>query len=142
MKEYHTKVDIVAPVEKVWNVLTDFEKYDNWNPLVSNVTGDIAEGGTIYATITPLENTFAAQLLSFKRNQELVWQGKRVAAFLLAGQHYYRLKERSTSLTTLEHGEYFTGILSNFISSRLLTKMKNAFVEHNTALKNRIENGA
>jgi hypothetical protein len=50
------------------------------------------------------------------------------------------LKDADASQTTLEHGEYFTGIFSYFISSKLLKKMKNAFVQHNTALKNRIEN--
>ncbi|MEQ8703986.1 MAG: SRPBCC domain-containing protein [Phaeodactylibacter sp.] len=140
MKEYHTKVEIIAPKERVWKTLIDFERYIDWNPLVSHITGKISEGETIKTTIVPLENTFAATLLSFKENKEIVWKGKQVASFLLAGEHYYRLKEQNENLTILEHGEYFTGVLSVFISKNLIQKMERAFVAHNLALKERIEN--
>lgn len=141
MKEYHTKISIVASKETVWRYLTDFNTYKNWNPLVSKLSGDLNEGGIIYTTITPLKETFSATLLSYKENQEIIWQGKRVAKFLLAGKHYYRLEEEKQSVTTLEHGEYFTGILSHFISKKLLNKMEDTFIKHNIALKHRIENG-
>lgn len=140
MKDYHTKIDIKTSKEKVWKTLTDFDSYSEWNPLVSKLTGNISEGGIIYTTIVPLENTFAAKLLSFKENEEIIWLGKRIARFLLAGKHYYRLKSQSENLTTLEHGEYFTGVFSHFISKKLLDKMENAFIQHNLALKKRIEN--
>jgi hypothetical protein len=140
MKEYHTKIEINDSKEKVWKALTDFESYSDWNPLVSSITGNLSEGGTIKTTIVPLQNTFEALLLSFKENKEIVWKGKRGASFLLAGEHYYRIKESIENITTLEHGEYFTGILSVFISKKLLTKMEQAFVAHNIVLKERIEN--
>jgi hypothetical protein len=140
MKEYHTKIEINASKEKVWRALTDFESYSQWNPLVSSITGNLSEGGTIKTTIVPLQNTFEAVLLSFKENKEIVWKGKQGASFLLAGEHYYRIKESNENLATLENGEYFTGILSVFISKRLLKKMEQAFVAHNIALKERIEN--
>lgn len=139
MKEYHTKIEIEASPQRVWEVLTDVESYAEWNPLVSKITGNLSEGGMIQTTIVPLNNTFSAKLLSFKENKEIIWQGKRVATFLLAGKHYYRLEMRRENLTILEHGEYFTGMLSYFISNKLLKKMENAFVEHNLALKKRIE---
>lgn len=140
MKDYHTRMDYEASTQKVWEALTDFDNYQEWNPLVSKITGNLTEGGIIYTTIVPLENTFAAKLLSFKANEEIVWQGKLVARFLLAGKHYYRLKSNGPNLTTLEHGEYFTGLLSHLISKKRLKKMENAFVEHNLALKKRIKN--
>jgi len=142
MKEYHTSIKINAPIKKVWSVLTDFKAYPEWNPLVSKLEGDIVEGGVISTTIVPLNETFTPILLSYKPENEIIWQGKRIAQFLLSGKHYYRLKEESTLVTILAHGEYFTGLFSSFISSRLLNKMKEAFIEHNIALRNRIENAA
>lgn len=140
MKEYHTKIEINASKEQVWNVLTDFESYSEWNPLVSHITGNLSEGGTIQTTIVPLQNTFTATLLSFKENKEIVWKGIKVASFLLAGEHYFKIKEQNKNLTTLEHGEYFTGLLSIFISKKLTDKMEQAFISHNLALKEKIEN--
>ena len=139
MKEYHTKIEIRSGKEKVWKVLTDFDDYPSWNPLVSRLTGDISEGGTIDTTITPLNNTFSAKLLSLKEYKELIWKGKRIAGFLLAGEHYFRLIEKGPQQTTLEHGEYFTGILSGFISKKLLNTMENAFIEHKIEKKKRVE---
>lgn len=139
MKEYHTDIEINAPRNEVWNSLTNFENYSEWNPLVSKLTGDISEGGTINTRIVPLNKTFSAKLLSYKKNEEIIWKGKQVASFLLAGKHYYRLTERREDLTILEHGEYFAGLLSSFISKRLLEKMEKAFNDHNVALKQRVE---
>lgn len=95
MKEYHTRIEIKAPKERVWKALTDFESYSEWNPLVSQITGNISEGGLIKTTIVPLQKTFEATLLTFKENKEIVWKGKQVASFFLAGEHYYRLKEQN-----------------------------------------------
>ena len=32
MKTIHTEIAIKAPVERVWNVLTNFNAYAAWNP--------------------------------------------------------------------------------------------------------------
>ena len=140
MKEYHTKIEIAASTERVWKVLTDFSSYSQWNPLVSNLTGAISEGGFIRTTIVPLQNTYTAKLISYKTNKEIVWKGKQIASFLLAGEHYYRLSSENEHLSTLEHGEYFTGLLSVFLSKKQLAKMESAFIAHNSELKKRVEN--
>lgn len=140
MKEYHTQIEINAPIKKVWQVLTDFKEYPNWNPLVGELTGDVREDGMIRTKILPLNNTYTAKLLSYQKEQEIVWLGKQGAKFLLAGKHYYRLKKLGENKTLLEHGEYFTGLFSHFISGKLLNKMEQAFHEHNKALKSMAEN--
>ena len=140
MKDYHTNIQINAPIEKVWQALTNFSEYKNWNPLVSDITGDIQEGGMIKTSIVPLKNTFSARLLAFKENQEMTWQGKMIASFLLSGKHYYKLSKTDDNHTLLEHGEYFTGLFSVFIPKKMLKDMENTFIAHNEALKNVIEN--
>jgi len=92
MKEYHTKIQINRPRQAVWNFLTDFEKYPEWNPLVGKLAGDIREGGVIETFIVPLNNTYFPKLLTYRPPEEIVWQGRQVATFLLAGKHYYRLR--------------------------------------------------
>ena len=139
MKEYHTKIRINRPVKQVWQFLTDFDQYPNWNPLVGKLEGDIREGGKIATTIVPLGKTYYPRVLSYKENQELVWQGVQGAKFLIAGRHYYRLDKIEEGVTELQHGEYFTGILSNFISRSLLQKMEDTFVLHNEELKEQLE---
>ena len=141
MKEYHTKIIIKRPIEEVWRQLINFPNYKNWNPLVKNITGDIREGGQIITDIVPLNKAYVAKLLSFKPNQEMIWKGKQVAEFLMAGKHYYQLKSIDDQTTELLHGEYFTGLASWFIPASLLNKMKNTFIAHNEAFKKLVENG-
>lgn len=140
MRDYHTQIELPASTKKVWGVLTNYEEYPNWNPLVRQVTGDIQEGGRIRTEIIPLKKTFSAKLLSYKPNKELVWQGKLISRFLLSGKHYYRLTEKNKNSTFLEHGEYFTGLLSYLIPGKLIRKMEQTFVAHNTVLKTILEN--
>ena len=39
MKNLHTEITINAPAEKVWNILTDFEKFGEWNPFILSIEG-------------------------------------------------------------------------------------------------------
>ena len=39
MKEIHTEIEINAPAEKIWKVLTDFAAYPEWNPFVRRGEG-------------------------------------------------------------------------------------------------------
>ncbi|MCU0445846.1 MAG: SRPBCC domain-containing protein [Microscillaceae bacterium] len=139
MKQYHTTIKINAPVEAVWQALTDFSAFPDWNPLVSKASGKVAEGEIIKTFIKPLNAEFSPKLIKVIENQELTWLGVRFAKFLLNGEHYYKLEKISDKQTRLLHGEYFRGWLSNFISDRLLKRMETTFVIHNQILKSRLE---
>jgi hypothetical protein len=139
MKEYHTKIEIKQPQKVVWDFLMDFDRYPEWNPLVSKITGEMKEGTVIKAHIVPLGKDFLATIVSYKEGEELIWEGVQGAKFLLTGKHYYQLKAIDANTTELLHGEYFTGMLSSFLSKSLLAKMEDAFVLHNTAVKKMLE---
>ena len=140
MKEYHTQIDIDAPAKTVWQFLTDFASYPDWNPIVGKLDGAMVVGQSISTYIIPLGKTYHPVLMTYEPTKELVWRGVQRAGWLMAGEHYYRLEALSPAQTRLLHGEQFTGLLSNFIGKDLLSKMENAFVEHNQLLKQRIEN--
>jgi hypothetical protein len=139
MKQYHTTIKINAPIEKVWQALTDFSTFPDWNPLVSKASGKIAEGEIIKIFIKPLNAEFSAKLIKVIENQELTWLGTRFAKFLLTGEHYYKLEKINENQTRLLHGEYFKGVFSQFISAKLLKKMESVFAIHNQILKTRLE---
>jgi hypothetical protein len=92
MKAYHTSIKIAKPLNLVWNVLTDFEAYPDWNPLVGELTGDIEEGGIIKTFIIPLNKAYYPKILSFKKEKEIIWMGAQGSKYLLAGKHYYNCK--------------------------------------------------
>ena len=141
MKQYHTDIIIHQSRAKVWEFLTDFAQYPDWNPLVGRLEGKMQVGEKIATFIVPLNKTFYPVLLQYEPEQELVWQGVQGAKFLLAGKHYYRLESLGEEETKLYHGEYFTGLFSHFIAKKLLNKMYQTFLKHNEILKKRLENG-
>ena len=44
MKVIHTEIEIHAPAERVWQVLTDLAAYPDWNPFIRSVEGEIKAG--------------------------------------------------------------------------------------------------
>src|SRR5215210_9363232 len=39
MKELHSEIEINAPAQRVWEVLTDFASYPQWNPFIRRASG-------------------------------------------------------------------------------------------------------
>ncbi|WP_299492093.1 SRPBCC domain-containing protein [Acaryochloris sp. IP29b_bin.137] len=139
MRQYHTEIVVDAPVDRVWNVLTDFSAYPTWNPLVGWLQGDIYASGQIQMWINPLNRSFNATLTRVQENEALIWVGVQGASWLLSGEHYYQLEELGEASTRLLHGEYFRGLGSWFIRNATLQTMEQAFIQHNRLLKERIE---
>ena len=44
VKELHSEIQIDAPAERVWKLLTDFDSYPQWNPFIRNIGGLPAPG--------------------------------------------------------------------------------------------------
>lgn len=139
MKQYHTSIIINASAKQVWQELTNFKAYPNWNPIVGKLEGDMKEGSTISTHIVPLKNTYFPVLTHYDEHKQLAWKGARGASFLLAAEHYYRLYDLGDNQVELQHGEYFTGIFSYLLPTNLITNMHAAFEQHNRLLKQRVE---
>ncbi|MBI4544746.1 MAG: SRPBCC family protein [Gemmatimonadetes bacterium] len=45
MKELYAEIDIEASAERVWQVLTDFAAYPEWNPFMRSISGTLEQGG-------------------------------------------------------------------------------------------------
>jgi uncharacterized protein YndB with AHSA1/START domain len=53
MKEIHTEIEIDAPAEKVWRVLTDFAAYPEWNPFVRRLEGEVRVHARLQVHVQP-----------------------------------------------------------------------------------------
>jgi uncharacterized protein YndB with AHSA1/START domain len=43
-KDIVTEIEIDAPPSRVWEILTDFEKYASWNPFIKKISGTYQQG--------------------------------------------------------------------------------------------------
>mgnify|MGYP001828846700 FL=1 len=52
-RRIETEVDIAASPETVWEVLTDLDRYEEWNPFVTSSKGRVAVGETLRNRLEP-----------------------------------------------------------------------------------------
>ncbi|MBM9613830.1 SRPBCC family protein [Desulfobulbus rhabdoformis] len=52
MKVLETQIQIMASKENVWDVLTDFEKFSEWNPFMRYVKGRPQKGDRIMVCLS------------------------------------------------------------------------------------------
>jgi uncharacterized protein YndB with AHSA1/START domain len=53
MKELHTEIEIDAPAERVWRLLTDFASYPRWNPFIRTISGRPIPGERLEVRLEP-----------------------------------------------------------------------------------------
>lgn len=137
-----TTIDIDASPQAVWEVLTDFAAYGDWNPFMDRVEGTPEVGAKLVVHMTPNGGrgmTFKPTVLAANPGQELRWLGKLGFGGLFDGEHSFVLAANADGTTHLTHGERFSGILV----APLKGTLKNShagFEAFNHALKQRVEN--
>lgn len=142
MKNIETSIIINKPVAQVWNIFSDFENYENWNPFVKSVKGDVKKGNQIEVTLTPEgmnEQVFTPQVLDFTPNKSFRWKGKLGMKGIFDGEHYFNFETIENGKTKLTHGENFSGILSGIVLKMIGEKTENGFHAMNEALKKECE---
>lgn len=135
--ELITSIKINASKEKVWKVLTDFEKYPNWNPFIKSISGDPIVGKKIRVEFE--EMTFKPKVLVFEEYKEFKWIGRLGLPFVFDGTHRFQIIEKSKETVEFVHSEMFRGMLVLFFKRKLLSQTKIGFELMNQALKKEAE---
>lgn len=77
----HSEIEIVAPRERIWGLLTNLDGYDQWNPVVKHASGMFRVGQTIELERTAPdggEETSDASVLIVNPMRKLRWQDRIV----------------------------------------------------------------
>jgi hypothetical protein len=141
-KHIRTEIVIHATPAEVWNVLTDFNRYPEWNPFITSLKGVSTKGEKLVARMEPPNGsamTFKPTVLIANRNKELRWLGHLLFPGLFDGEHIFELYENTDGTTTFVQREEFTGILVPLFSKMLDTKTLAGFELMNKQLKQRVE---
>lgn len=136
-KEIKTEIIINASPEKVWEVLTDFESYESWNPFVSKLVGEVKVGNTIEVSLPGMK--FKPEVLAFVKNKEFRWLGHLLVKGLFDGEHCFEILDNNNGSVTFVHSEKFNGCLVFLFKNMLDTKTKSGFISMNKKLKERCE---
>ncbi|MFC4359590.1 SRPBCC family protein [Halobium salinum] len=140
--DLHTTIDIDAPPETVWRVLTAFEQYDLWNPFMS-VAGRPTVGARLAVELRPPGKrpaTFRPTVTVADTGRELRWVGHLGVRGLYDGEHRFVLKPLAGGRRTrLVHAERFSGVLAGLVNRWLGDATERGFRAMNEALQTRAE---
>ncbi len=138
MKQIFTGIEINAPVEKVWTVLTNFKEYSKWNPFITSVIGDIKEGSKFIVTLEQEDSrpmVFKPKCIKFEKNKEFKWLGHLFFSGIFDGEHAFELIKMSEEKTNFIQKESFKGLLVPFLWKQLNTKTRKGFNAMNEKIK-------
>jgi hypothetical protein len=139
--EIRTAIDIEAPPERVWQVLTDFRAYPDWNPFIQKIEGSAVVGATLSAQMHALHmasvQSLSPTVLLADENKELRWLGRLLLPGIFDGEHFFRIEETENG-SRLTNDENFRGIL---LLAFNMDDFVPSFEAANEALKKRVEDG-
>jgi len=132
------ETQIAAPPEVVWDVLTRFADWPQWNPEVKSMSfaGPLAPGSTFRWKAGP--GTIVSTLEEVDEPRYVRWRGKTLT---IAAIHEWRLEPRDGG-THLETEESFSGVLARVMRGSLQKTLDRSLEEGLEHLKREAERQA
>jgi len=137
-KLIYSEIKINARPDKVWQILTNFNDYPQWNPFIISISGEPIIGKKIHATIQPIGSSgmkFNPKVLQFTTNKELRWIGTLGISRIFDGEHTFKLIDNGDGTTSFLQYERFRGIMVPFAKKMLEVNSLQGFEAMNAKLK-------
>jgi len=141
MRELRSQIEIDAPPERVWSVLTHFDGYPDWNPFIRSLAGRCEVGAKLAVRIEPpgaRPMTFKPTIRAAAPARELRWLGRLFVPGLFDGEHRLEIEPLEKGRSRFVQSESFSGLLVPLFS-RTLAATQRGFEQMNVALKRRVE---
>ena len=132
------EIEIAAPPEVVWDVLTHFGEWPEWNPQVKSMSfdGPLAPGSEFRWKAGP--GTIVSRLQLVDPPRAVAWLGRTTS---IKAVHEWRL-ERRDSGTLVQTEETFSGLLARLFRGPLQKNLDNALEDGLEHLKREAERRA
>jgi hypothetical protein len=141
MKSLHAAIDIDAPEERVWQVVSDFARYADWNPFIVRAAGEPRVGARLDITIAAPDMkpvSFRPRVLDVEPGRLIRWKGEFKLAGLFDGRHALIVDPLEGGRSRFTTHEDVTGILLPF-AGKVMTASQQGFELMARAVKERAE---
>ena len=144
MAVYRTTFPVAAPASVVWGVLTDFERYGEWNPSLPSIRGEVRPGAEVALTLgmpgRPSPKV-KAHLGRVETDRCLTWDGNAGADWVFAGHREFVIEESEHGVR-VTHIEDVRGALFPVFRLVMGSAIQRSHDAFNDALKSRCEAAA
>jgi hypothetical protein len=133
------QVNVRAPAERIWAMLTDAKAFPTWNSTVARIEGEIREGATLRVHAPGTNMTFTPKVTGVVPNERMTWTGGFSPLF--KGVRTFELRPRGDGSTEFTMAERFSGLMLPFVK-RSLPDFGPIFARYASDLKRAIEYAA
>ena len=141
MLELRTDIEIDAPVERVWEVLTDFDRFPDWNPFIRRIRGNAQVGSRLDVFLGASGTRgmrFRPIVTKVVPNRELRRLGRLGLPRLFDGEHIFQIEPLGPTRARFIQRERFRGLLVPLMARSLNRDVRRGFEEMNHALQARV----
>lgn len=112
------RILIKAPVEFVWDVLTDVEKYGEWNPFTPDARTDFRIGSPAHLRVRmgPARMPITETVSAFERPRLIAWTKTFGAPWLLVAVREQHLEPRDEGSCEYHNADRLRGVLAPLVS--------------------------
>jgi hypothetical protein len=143
MKENRNEIELQATPKQVWQVLTDLDKYSEWNPLLYLGTGNIELGETVEVSAkTATKNMkFTCKVTEVEPYSKFAWSFHVIHPLIFRGKHIFQIDSIGEHKVKFIDREQFWGLLLPMQARDLQTNGLSAMIDMGEALKKKLERG-
>lgn len=138
MKSFATRIDINAPPDKIWRILTDLSNWTQWNSTIERTAGQIERGAKVTVIVKQSPGrAFPLRVTELDAPRRMVWAGGTPLG-LFKGTRVYELAAPTAALAVFTMREQYTGPLAGLIG-KSIPDLQPAFDEFAQCLKREAE---
>jgi hypothetical protein len=134
------KVGVQAPATQVWDVVSDLDHWNRWNPLYTEAEGKLSIGAPLrLKRVLPSDGqrVIEARIVDWVPDSQLIWSRK--VGFMATSLSYIELEVLSEEGCVLAIGEIFNGMGADLLPKPLRRDLRNGFLAMCEAAKARAE---
>jgi len=144
MSEVRTEITIEAPVERIWELLTDFGLYPHWNPLFQRATGRMHAGEQLELVVSlPEIGPFVVRpkMLAVEPEARFCWQHTLLFAGIFTWKYCAELEILAPNRLKYIQSSEFGGILAPLFNLGLRASVAGGLGQMNEAIRRWGEKG-
>lgn len=141
VREIKTEIQIAARPSEVWNVLTEFNSWKEWNPTILLAEGTATIGSKLNITINGNgkgDANYQPNVLESSIPNSFRWRVNMMADFIFKNDRVFILQNRQGG-TYLIHKEEFSGMMVPLMWGMFEDFVGPTLEKMNEALKKKVE---